>query len=165
MPSQAFRDAAYPRHSDDATIVCLTVTYPARPTLRICNAAGTWNATLKTYVFTALGRQHICAPFDITMPQRGEDEPVGQLTIQNVDRRIGQTLSSMIVPARVTATTVLESAPSAAIDGPYRGMRLRNVRIDAMAATGDLRWPDLASTAYPVERARIAKYPALGLLR
>ncbi len=106
---------------------------------------------LECDTLTVAGALYVCCPFQLEPPGQTDQEPRGRLSVQNVDARIGEALSLIRDAARVTITIALESDPATAIDGPHAWLSLRNVRLDALTAEGDLVYDDFAAEPFPQE--------------
>jgi len=150
--TQAFRDAAHPEEGGDPFIVLLVITADELDTpLRVTDAAGSWDDDLECDTLVVAGATYLCCPFELEPPGQSDQEPRGRLRVQNVDARIGEALEALRDPATVSVTIALESDPATAIDGPYEALRLRNVRVDAIAAEGDLVFDDFGTEPFPQE--------------
>jgi len=100
-------------------------------------------------------------PFEIIEPiEDGETMPRAQLTIDNVDRLLIQSIRTLQDPLRVDIELVMVSEP----DVPqirYQALRLKAVTWDELSIRGDLVYEDLFGLAYPAESFYPQEYPGL----
>jgi hypothetical protein len=165
MVSQAFRDVAYPQETGEAIILLVKIEHDALPSpifltdMRWDHPSVTTNAE-GAYVLTVAGDDHVCAPIAVIPPGQSDEEPQGKIQVPNVDQRIGEALDAIAGPATITVTAVLESDPEEIVGGPHSGLKLQNVKIDAMLAEGDLLRPQISTAAWPKQWIRPAKFKA-----
>lgn len=111
-------------------------------------------------------------PFDITILSDGEQVPRGEITVQNVDRLIGESILDVVGEVRVTieirtsADFDLDTDPREEIETSivhYRAplLYLTGVTIDSMSVTGELRSWDFTQESYPAMSATKDRLPGL----
>ena len=111
-------------------------------------------------------------PFDIELLTDGESAPRAQLTIQNVDRRIGDTVRDLSgqIAMRMDIVAASEFDQSATprtpigtppIEYTAAHLVLSNVSVDVLQVTADIVSYDYSQDAYPARRATQDRYPAL----
>lgn len=111
-------------------------------------------------------------PFDIGLLTDNESPPRAQLTIQNVDRRIGDALRTLPSPARLRLDLVEASefdqaaVPRVPLGTPvisYTANHLFvvNVSVSAAEVTADLVSWDYTQDTFPARRATQDRYGAL----
>lgn len=149
---QRFRDAAYPRDSDEATVFLIEIDHPdLDATIRLTDAAEDIVIGADTYV---------SAPIEVIPPGQSEEEPTGRIRVPNVDQRIGEGLDLITSPALVTISAVLESDPSVVIGGPHSLLRLQNIEGDALVVQGELTRQPITTAAWPKNWIRPGKFRA-----
>lgn len=125
------------------------------------------------------GADYICGgkrwsgiPFDVVILSDGENVPRGEITVQNVDRMIGESILNVSGEVRVTieirtsADFDLDTDPRQEIDTAvvhYRAplLYLTGVSIDAMSVSGELRSWDFTQESYPAMSATQDRLPGL----
>lgn len=88
-----FRYSLERQETGEALIVFVTITHPELPSaIRVANDA-------VDYVWN--GDTYIGFPFDISLISDGDQPPSARLTVQNVDRRIGEAVRDLTSPPRL----------------------------------------------------------------
>ena len=93
------------------------------------------------------GRYFLGWRFDIQIPSdSGTELPSAQAVIDNVDPIIGQQILAIAgsSPIKVTIEIIRYSDPDT-IDVAYASMKLRNIKVDDSAITGNLTYEDILS--------------------
>lgn len=106
------------------------------------------------------GDTFIGFPFEIELPGDEDGPPRGSLTVQNVDRRIGQAIIDLQTPPRLRLMVVL----STDLDTPFLDFKhfyFRNIRGNASQLSGDIDSWDMPTEPWPARRADKARCPAL----
>ena len=109
--------------------------------------------------------------FTIALPADTEEAPVGTLTIQNVDKRIGEGIVAVTGPLDVDIWIIKSTefntsvAPRVATGTPtveanWPGYKLRNFSVNAARATGEIFVVDPGAEQYGI-RARKSSVPGL----
>lgn len=122
--------------------------------------------------FVFEGETYVGFPFDITLLSDADEVPRTKLSVQNVDRRIGDALQAISSPARLTLTlccsadfdlTQRPRVPLGAVSIEYqaRGLYLTNVSLDALTVTGDVVGLDFGQRVWPYRRATKTALPGL----
>src|SRR5262245_40935514 len=132
--STAARQAIYGAQTAEVFLPLLTITHPAlSPSLYFVS---------NTQNVTSRGQLYLGWPFEIALPGEFEDQqPVVQLRIDNVDRRILEGIRMLTSPPTVTLEVVLASAPDTVEGGPFE-LTLRGIKYDALAISGSLTYED-----------------------
>lgn len=169
MPTQAFRDAAYPQETGEVFAMLLTIEHEdlAAPILLtdagedivyasdMLDANGNVAARAGTYVNM---------PIAITPPGQSDEQLSGKITVPNIDQAIGEAIESIATPATVTITAVLASQPTEIVGGPHLLLELVNVRGDALVVEAEVARPSLTSEPYPRHWIRASVFKAAFLV-
>jgi len=164
----SFRKEAESSLSGEADLCFLTIThYKLIDPIRVV-----WD--VKDYVYA--GNTFIGFPFDIQIMSDDETPPKAQLTIQNIDSRIGETIRSLVSPPRLKLeilstldfNTAVDprvelsggSPPSNVIYSFDRAF-LTNVKVDFLTVSGDIVGWDYLQRVWPGKRATQALCPGL----
>lgn len=122
------------------------------------------------------GLEYTGFEFDIKLLSDGEGMPKAQLSVQNVDRKIGQTVLKVVDPVRLEIQIVAGSqfdvsvfprVPFAVLDEDvprmYRAKQLylTEVEGDEMTLTGTIRSWDYTQETWPAIRATESRFPGL----
>lgn len=118
--------------------------------------------------YTYQGVSWVGFPFEATLLSDGENPPRATVSVQNVDRRIGEILLAVPSPLEVTLEilTSLDFTNGVEIGSPTAmitasNLLLKNIRGDAMTIQGDLSVWDPTSEPYPAIRATKDRFPGL----
>ncbi|OFX06354.1 MAG: hypothetical protein A3E78_11695 [Alphaproteobacteria bacterium RIFCSPHIGHO2_12_FULL_63_12] len=151
--STAFRTAIERQHSDDAALELVWIQHPD-----LIEAMGFANNTEDV---VSNGRTYLGFPFELTRPDESDGQALGSISIQNVDREIGDEVLALDGPLTISLYVVLADDPNE-IEIAIEDLVLRGVEGDAMTISGDigLRY-DLATIAYPGLRATQVRCPGL----
>lgn len=91
------------------------------------------------------GNTYLAFPFEVELPGEDPDQPPkASLRIDNVDRRVVQTLRSLSAPPTVTLEVILASAPDT-VEVSFTNMTMRNAQYDSLTVTGDLTFDSIYS--------------------
>ena len=159
-----FRAALEDPHNDDPPLVFLTLSHADLTDPIRC----VWDTV--DYVLSS--NTYIGFPFEISLPSDGDGEPQGRLTIQNVDRRIGEAVLALSGPPLVTIEiyaasdwdlTVVPRVPLGTPALAYRAGNLyfRQISVDASTASGALTSWNFASQPWPGKVAMAGILPGL----
>lgn len=153
------------QETDEALIAFLTITHPdLDAAIRVCSDG-------VDYVWG--GETFIGFPFDAQLLTDGDQPPVAQLAVQNVDRRIGNSLRSLTGPARLRLDIVAASwfdrsaAPRLPIaaepSAEYTADKLflANVKCDDLQITADIVSWNYLQDIWPGLRATQNRLPGL----
>lgn len=99
-------------------------------------------------------------PVDLIQPNRGEELPRAQISLPNVNRRIGKILDEVIQPLRFTLRLIWHDDPDTVVE-EVTGLTLRDVRWNAQAVQGELRARDMSQEPAPGLRVTRANCQAL----
>lgn len=164
--SLSFRHAVEAQHTDDVDLIFATITHPqlVEP-VRVVN---------DTKDFIRDGVTFVGFPFDIQLLSDDDNPPKAQLEIQNVDRRIGQTILPLTTPPRLkiellsSADFDLTVVPRVALGSPGPSpeyvadfLFLQNVQVDALTVSADIVGWDYTQVAWPSVRATQSRLPGL----
>jgi len=165
--SLSFRRSAESSFADEVDLCFLTLTHPnLLEPVRVV-----WDS--KDFVYA--GNTYTGFPFDITILSDDDAPPKAQLTIQNVDSRIGETVRSLLTPPRlkiellssadfdltVDPRTEIDSSPGATAVYVADRLFLTNVKVDPMVVSGDIIGWDYLQRVWPGVRARQDLFPGL----
>lgn len=162
--STSLRKLMQQQESGEAIIPFLTITHPTiDPPIRVAGDGVdyVWQGEDWTGFF-----------YEVNMLSDDESPPKTQLSIQNVDRRIGDTLLSISTPARIRLDLVAASEfdqtanPRTPLGTPpieYTAnfLFLTGVTVDAGNVTGDVVSWDYTQDTWPGRRATQDRFPAL----
>lgn len=125
------------------------------------------------YVFE--GETYLGFPFAIELLTDDDRPPRGRLTVQNVDRSIGEAVRSIDTAPTVRIMLLADQDFASAVDG--NGVRqevgsptpeydapfllLQNVEVDAMTVSGELNSYDPTSEPWPAIRSTPDRLPGL----
>lgn len=165
MPSQAFRDAAYPEQTGEVFATLLTIEHVdlASPILLtdagedivyggdLLDANGNVAAVAGTY---------LSVPIEVTAPGQSDEQPRGTIRVPNVDQAIGAVIDAIEDPLQVTITVVLMSDTSIIVGGPHLMLELGSVRGDALVVEGELTRPSLTVEPWPKHWVRQSVFKA-----
>lgn len=119
--------------------------------------------------YTLSGDRYIGFPFEIVLPTDTDDAPRGRITIQNVDRSVGEAVRNLSGPPSVVIQIYMASdfdlsvVPRVALGIPQlcyiaSSLYFRNVTVDVISASGDLTSWDYVNQPWP------SKFATQGLL-
>ncbi|MGE0256917.1 MAG: DUF1833 family protein [Alphaproteobacteria bacterium] len=152
--STAFKRAAFSSQTDEAFILLLTIDHPtlAAPLRVTSDGADT----------VSNGETFVRYPFRLELVEDSEDAlPRMRLTIDNVDRQIGQALREAAeVAPTVTAQLILGSNPDT-VEAEFAEFRLEEVKWDALTVEGELTLDDLTALPYPFLSYTPSRFPGL----
>lgn len=116
--------------SSDVWLVLLTLSHATLATpIRLAN---------NNEDVVSRGNTFIAFPFEVELPGEDPDQPPkAMLRIDNVDRRVVQTIRSIVAPPTVTLEVILASAPDN-VEVSFTNMTLRNAQYDASTVSGEL---------------------------
>lgn len=152
------------QESGHVPLIFLTITHPqVQDAIRVVS-------DIKDYVFGGL--TYVGFPFDILLPSDSDGPPTATLSIQNVDRVIGDTLRQVSDPARMSIVIVSSADFDLAVDprteigtAPemfrYDHGFLVDVEVDVLQVTGTIRGWDYRSELWPGLRATQDMCPGL----
>jgi hypothetical protein len=133
-------------------VALVTITHPSlEDTLRF---------VINTSDVVSRAETFLASHAEFTLPNRGEGKMAAQITIANVDRRIGQAVQTMLTPAEILFEIVDAERPDIVVL-VYPPMELYNVTANAMSVTGDLKGKLDPQDQYPKERATRDVAPAI----
>lgn len=137
MPRQLSQSAFHQMFSQEQTdvfLMCLTLTHPDLPEpIRVVHNTRALQRDVGLFrpVF-----------FEMSLPEDSPDQtPQVQLLIDNVNREIGRTISSLQGKLKVTLEVVLESQPNVVEVGPHT-FWLLNASYNASQVQGTLGYED-----------------------
>ena len=162
--STTFRKEAEAQFSDEADLCFLTISHGtlADP-IRVV-----WDT--KDYVYS--GFSWIGFPFEISILSDDDQPPKAQLTIQNIDPRIGDTLRILTTPPRLkiellstldfdTSVDPRTEVGSATVIYSADRLFLINARVDFLTVSGEIVGWDYLQRVWPGQRATQAIFPGL----
>lgn len=122
------------------------------------------------------GNSYVGFPFELEIVTDSNSVPRGQLSIQNVDRRIGEAVVNLTSPPSVriillanadfenTLNADNEREPvSDEIEPEYEalGLVFGNISVDAMTVSGELLSYDMSNEPWPAIRSTADRLPGL----
>jgi len=123
--------------------------------------AGPLRFVRNTEPITHNGNTYDPVAFDINLPASGEDgTPRASITIDNVDRRLTDTIRSVTSRPTITLKIVLASSPDTVELGPAE-FKLERVSYDEMQIEGDLVYEDFLTLEYPADQFDPFNFPGL----
>lgn len=105
------------------------------------------------------GNTYVGFPFTLSMPDAPTNQK-GQVSVQNVDKSIGQFLLSLRSPPEVDLIVIVSTDPDVELIHA-RKLWLRNIQGDQLQVSGDLDIWDLATEPWPARRIEASTYPAV----
>lgn len=125
---------------------------------------------VKDYVWG--GETYSGVPFRLELLSDGERPPRGAITIQNVDRRIGEMARALATPPHLTITLLssddfdLTADPrtetgTATVEYQASHLRLKKIRADAIAVQAEIMSFDPSAEPWPQTRATKDRLPGL----
>jgi len=110
---------------------------------------------------TSNGNTFVGYPFEISLPQDdAEQVPTTRIRIDNVDRRIVDTIRLVSSPPTMTLQVVLASTPDT-VELSFGNMTLREVEYDALVVEGTVQYEDVLHQAFPYHRFTPSSNPGL----
>jgi uncharacterized protein DUF1833 len=160
----SFRKEAEAQFSPEADLCFLTISHGtlADP-IRVV-----WDT--KNFIYG--GQTFTGFPFDITILSDDDGPPKAQLSVQNIDSRIGETIRALSTPPRLkiellsTLDFNIAADPRTPIGTPtvvysFDKAFLTNCKVDFLAVTGDIVGWDYLQRVWPGRRATQALFPGL----
>lgn len=137
---------------DHRLIVLMELRHPqVGETIRLANS----------YVdVTHRGESYIGFPFSLEFPDAPGSSGKGTVTVQNVDRRIGQMLLALRSPPMIELMVISNNEPDVRLIH-VRKLWLRGIRGDEMTVTADIDAWDFATEPWPSVRVVESRYRAV----
>lgn len=162
--STTFRAALEAPYNDDPPMVFITIEHDSLVAPIRC--------VYDVVDYVLDGDTYVGFPFDVVLVSDSEDAPRGRLSVQNVDRIIGEAVRELSSPPKVTIEiypasdfdlTVRPRVPLGIPQLAYRAafLYLRNVSVDVLTASGDLTSWEYANLPWPSKFATQALLPGL----
>jgi len=150
--SQGLRADAWSDESD-LPLVLMTITHQDLPTpFRIVNNREN---------VISNGNEFIAFPFEVKLPESHQDAPPQVIVrIDNVTREIGQAIRSVETSGLVTIQVVRQDSLDT-VELELSGLRLTNVRYDALSVDFTLQFEDLIREPFPAPIFSPAEFPGL----
>ena len=139
--------------TDSAFLFLLTITPPNGGTpIRVVN---------NNEDVVSRGNTYTAYPFALTLPNDdGETAPSVQLSIDNVDQLLVESIRESLQPPTFVLELVLSNNPDQ-VEKQISHLRLSNVEYDAMGITGTLSPINILSRKWPAETYDPVSYPGL----
>lgn len=165
MPSQAYRDAAYPQETGEVFATLLTITHPDLAEPILLTDAGedvVYGSDLldANGNVAALAGTYLSVPIEVVAPGQSDEQPRGSIRVPNVDQTIGAVIDAISDPLGITITVVLMSDTSDIVGGPHLMLEMANVRGDALVVEGELSRPSLTVEPWPKHWIRASVFKA-----
>ena len=161
-PSTRAVQAATAAETEDAYILLLVFDHDdlAAP-IRVCSGDVAEDELDGAPGIYSDGCFYAAFPFKINLPgQSGEEVSRCTLTIDNIDRRIVETLRAISSPPTLELSVVMLDTPDTLEAGPYR-MTLREARYGLETVTAELAWEDILNEPFPGHCMTPADFPGL----
>lgn len=151
--SLAFREAIYSPETGETILFLLTIDHDDLATpFRFVN---------DTNDIVSNGDTYIAYPFQITLPNSGEDiVPMMSLVIDNIHRDIVETIRTITSPPTITVDIVLASSPDT-IEATWPEFTLRDVTYDRITISGTLGVELLQQEPFPADSYTPVHFPGL----
>jgi len=145
-------EQAIAQHADEAFLVLLTISHDTlkEPFRFVRN---------RTRVVSR-GNEFLASHFEIELPGDSDEVPKAVITVANVDRRIGQTLQSLVTPPKCLIELVLSSTPDI-VERAWDQFELLEVTWDAFTVQGTLTRRTYWDEPWPFIRVTPARFPGL----
>jgi hypothetical protein len=151
--SDPFRQAVFAQETGEAILVLMEIDHP--------DLAEPIRVTHNDIDVVSNGSTYIAFPFQIELPTDSDNKaPTARLTIDNVDRRITETVRQIQSPPTVDMRVVRGSDPDT-IETEFPQFQLRNITYDAQTISGELNVEQFAAEPYPAGRFTPAEFPGL----
>lgn len=138
MPRTLSNTALGSMHSQSTSEVWLVLLTISHPTLAVPIRLVNNNEDV-----VSRGNTFIAFPFEIELPgEDPEQPPKAMLRIDNVDRRVVQTIRSITAPPTITLEVILASAPNN-VEVSFTNMTLRNAQFDVSTVSGELTFDSI----------------------
>lgn len=147
------RAAAFASETKEVFLFLLTLDHATLPEpIRVVNDYA--------YVVSG-GFTYVAFPFEIVLPAQRDDQiPVGQIKVDNSDRRIVRAVRSVEGPMKATLQIILASQPDT-VEWLYEGFQLKSVSYDAQTVEGELRLEEILIEPYPQHLFNPGNFPGL----
>ena len=152
MPSSTFKSAAFAQETAEVMLIALTITHAdlAAPIRVVNNHAN----------IVSNGNTYVGFPFEIDLPDVGNQLPRVTLRIDNVDRQIVDSLRVISSPFDLKLEVLLASQPDT-IEASFEGLKAISARYDALTVEAELGFEDVLSEPYPGDSFTPARNPGL----
>lgn len=153
-------------NSADAYLVFLKISHP--------NLLGELCIVSDNANYTLLGQDYIGFEFGIALLSEADQLPSTQLSIQNVDRRLGDALISLIMPPRINIAVIALSQFDTSVEPRVslnpgseeyvyeaKHLYLNDTHFDELTVTGKIVSWDYSQEPYPGITATKDKFPGL----
>lgn len=153
MTSTFFLQEFLKQHTGEGIVILLTLEHEDLPEpFRGCTEPSG---------ITSQGEDFVFYPFDIILPAEDpKRDPVIQLSIDNVDKRIGEAIEMIQTPIRVTTQITTFTYPDT-IEGEWPVFELLDATYDEFSVIGALGLEDLTQEPFPAMSYDPSRYPAL----
>ena len=167
--SAEFRSAAEASATGEVFLTFATIMHPASTkVIRVAN---------DVVDYQYLGELYVGCPFDITLLSDADDKPTAKISIQNVDREIGETIQQLEDSPRLKLEVILLSQFSPELDDSIGDngartelgdtvvdytadqLRMAKVSVDPMFVTADIISYDYSQEPWPFYRATKNRLP------
>lgn len=107
------------------------------------------------------GNEYFPMDFNLVLPGQLDDAPPSAtVSMDNVSREIAQAARSISTPASFTIRVVRAETPNV-VELEFAGLKLTNVRVNALRVEGDLQFEDLVRAPYPALSFTPSFFPGL----
>jgi len=152
-PSLTFQQAVHAPETGEAFLLLLTLSH--------ANLDDPLRFTSDGVDTVSRGYTFIAFPFQISLPPRSQDQPPKmQLTIDNVDRQIVQTIREIQSAPTIKVEIVLASTPDT-VEAIFPDFILLNAQYDRLTVQGDLVIEMLEREPFPADTYNPSDFPGL----
>lgn len=151
--SVTFREAVNAQETGEAFLVLIEIAHAALSTPIRVTSDGV--STISN------GDTYLPYPYDISLPDDPEQGvSSAQLTIDNIDRVIVESIRSISTAPTVTIRIVLGSDPDT-IEAEFPNFEFREISYDAMTVSGDLTLKTFMGEPYPGDSFLPSLFPGV----
>jgi hypothetical protein len=152
LTTDAATEQAIAQHADEAFLVLLTIAHET--------VAEPFRFARNRVAVVSRGDTFLASHFEVELPNDGANVPQARITVANVDRRIGQTLQSLVTPPTCLLELVLSSTPDE-VERSWAQFQLVEATWDAMTVQGVLSRITYWQEAWPYIKTTPHRFPGL----
>lgn len=151
--SAAARLSAFASETDKVWLMILTIEHPEiDPPIRV---------VANTEDIVSRGHTYVAYPFELELPaDTAEEVPEVQLSFDNIDRVLTDTIRTMRDAATVTIEVVLADTPDVVEAGPFF-MTMKDVDYNAAVIAVTLGFEDILNEPFPKDTFTPATHPGI----
>lgn len=150
--SSAAVQSLFVSQTDEVWVMLIKITHPLITDITV---------TSDNIVTVHSGETYEPYPYEIRMPSDVPNTmPVMDLQIDNVERRLVETIRSLPDSPDVVVKFVLADTPDVIEAGPFV-FQMANTRFDALAVSATLIYQDILHEPYPADRITPQHFPGV----